>query len=110
MAKKNRYKLKWSEQSVQTLEYIYSWNCENISSERADKILKSLRTQANRISKSPFLYAKCHEISFPNTDIRKTLVGNTYWIVYHIEDTRIVILDIIHGSQNPDTFSKIRLN
>ena len=31
----------------------------------------------------------------------------SYWIVFEIESSRIVVLDIIHGALNPDNYKNI---
>ena len=43
----------------------------------------------------------------PDPNIRKALVYKTYWIVFEIESSRIIILDIIHGAINPDNYKGI---
>ncbi|MEI7597623.1 MAG: hypothetical protein WCK02_17890 [Bacteroidota bacterium] len=45
-------------------------------------------------------------VNIPTAEIRKALCSKTYWIVFEIEDKRIVILDIIHSAQSPEEYIK----
>ena len=104
---KTKYQLVWSTDSVWRLSQIYEWYATFQSISRAQKVIASLKNTARNISQNPNKHVQCNEIECPTPAIRKALVHKTFWIVFEIEETRIVILDIIHGSIDPDNYIKI---
>jgi len=108
MVKKKKLSLAWSKDSKDRLKNIYNWNTENHTIKRAKKILGSIKSVARKIPSNPYSHPKCFEIEEPNENIRKALVKRTYWIVYEIEDDRVVILEVIHGRMDPEIYKKIK--
>ena len=101
------YILIWSADAVWRLNNIYNWYAEYESIKRAKKVISSIKSVARNITKGPYKHTECFEVENPTPFIRKALVAKTYWIVYEVEEKRIVILDIIHGAMNPENIKNI---
>lgn len=99
----------WSSDAVWRLNSIYQWYATYETESRGRKVVNSIKRTARNISQNPYKYIQCYDIETPNPYIRKALVFKTYWIVFEIENNRIVILDIIHGATNPDNYTNKQL-
>jgi len=97
----------WSSDAVWRLNRIYSWYVTYETVKRASKVINSIKSIARNIPVKPYKHIQCHDVENPTPAIRKALVNKTYWIVFEIEENRIVILDIIHGAINPDNYKNI---
>jgi len=104
---KTKLHLIWSSDAVWRLNSIYQWYSVYETVSRAKKVVNSIKRTARSISQNPYKHIQCYDIEIPSPLIRKALVSNTYWIVFEIESSRIVILDIIHGAINPDNYRNI---
>jgi plasmid stabilization system protein ParE len=104
---KNYLPIIWSADAVFRLNRIYNWYITYETISRAKKVINSIKDNARKIPQNPQKHIQCLEVENPNPSIRKALVSKTYWIVYEIEENRIVILDIIHGALNPEIYKNI---
>jgi len=104
---KSSLHLIWSSDAVWRLNRIFQWYAAYETEDRGKKVINSIKRTARNISKNPYKHIQCYEIEIPTPEIRKALVYKTYWIVFEIESTRIVILDVIHGAINPDIYKNI---
>jgi plasmid stabilization system protein ParE len=104
---KNKLHLIWSSDAVWRLNKIYQWYAEYETERRAKKVVNSIKSTARTISQNPYKHIQCYDIEVPIPEIRKALVSKTYWIVFEIESSRIVVLDIFHGALNPDNYKNI---
>ena len=104
---KKIYSLIWSVDAAWRLNNIYNWYVEYESVNRAKKVIASIRALARKIPLNPYKHIQCFEVKYPSPFIRKALVSNTYWIVFEIEENRIVILDMIHGAMDPEEYKAL---
>jgi plasmid stabilization system protein ParE len=104
---KTKLPLIWSADAVWRLNRIYEWYAAYETLSRAKKVVNSIKSTARNISLNPYKHTQCQDIENPTPAIRKALVSKTYWIVFEIEENRIVILDIMHGAINPENYKKI---
>lgn len=104
---KTKFHLIWSSDAVWRLNRIYQWYAAYETESRAKKVINSIKKTAQSISQNPYKHIQCYDIEIPTPEIRKALVSKTYWIVFEIESSRIVVLDIIHGAVNPDNYKDI---
>jgi len=104
---KAKLHLIWSSDAVWRLNKIYQWYSIYETESRARKVVNSIKKTARSISQNPYKHAQCYDIEIPTPEIRKALVYKTYWIVFEIESSRIIILDIIHGAINPENYKNI---
>jgi plasmid stabilization system protein ParE len=74
---------------------------------RAKKVITTIRTLVRKIPSNPYKHVQCFEVKYPSPLIRKALVAKTYWIIFEIEESRIVILDIVHGSMDPEEYKSL---
>jgi plasmid stabilization system protein ParE len=102
-----KFHLIWSSDAVWRLNRIHQWYVVYETESRAKKVINSIKKTARSISQNPYKHIQCYDIDIPTPNIRKALVSKTYWIVFEIESSRIVILDIIHGAINPDNYKNI---
>jgi plasmid stabilization system protein ParE len=104
---KEKLPIIWSSDAVWRLNRIYLWYITYETVSRAKKVVNSIKITARNINSNSYKHVQCHEVESPNPSIRKALVNKTYWIVYEIEETRIVILDVIHGAVDPGNYKNI---
>ena len=104
---KTKLPLIWSSEAVWRLNSIYKWYVTYEAEIRGKKVINSIKRTARSISQNPYKHIQCYDIEIPIANIRKALVYKTYWIVFEIESSRIIILDIIHGAINPDNYKDI---
>jgi plasmid stabilization system protein ParE len=97
----------WSSNAVWRLNRIYYWYSTHETIRRARKVIISIKTTARKIPLNPYKHPQCFEVKTPTPNIRRALVSKTYWIVFEIEENRIVILEIIHGAIDPDNYTNI---
>jgi plasmid stabilization system protein ParE len=104
---RNKYSLIWSIDAVWRLNNIYNWYAEYESVSRAKKVISSIKSAARRIPDNPCTHVQCFEVKHASPSIRKALVARTYWIVFEMEERRIVILDIVHGAMDPEGYKVV---
>jgi plasmid stabilization system protein ParE len=60
----------------------------------------------DRIASNPFLFKPCEELPSPDNIFRKATCLSWY-VIYQIIESEVVILDIIHHSQNPSKLNRL---
>jgi plasmid stabilization system protein ParE len=103
----NKYSLIWSIDAVWRLNNIYNWYAEYETVSRAKKVISSIKLGARKIPDNPYRHVQCFEVKHLSPLIRKALVARTYWIVFEIEEHRIVVLDIVHGAMDPEGYKDV---
>ena len=68
-----------------------------------DKLFQTI----DRIEKNPFVFRECEEIPTKNKIYRKAICMS-WLIIYRINHTEVVILDIIHRSRRPHRIKSLR--
>ena len=59
-----------------------------------------------RIGKNPFIFRECEEMQTENKIYRKA-VCLSWLIIYRINNGEVLILDILHGSRNPQRIKRL---
>lgn len=90
-----------------SLEDITNFYLEEYSVERTTKVLDSIDEMFERISKAPSNFPKCFDLAEPKNHIRQAIVHNTFKIIFAIQKDKIEIIEIFHGSRDPDLLKDI---
>ena len=85
-----------------SLEEITDYYLTRHSVNRTKKVIKSLEEAFEKILASPHSYAICFDIEQPQKNTRQMIVHNTFKVIYRIEVDKIIIIEVFHGSRNPD--------
>ncbi len=98
--KKKRYEIELSESAEKDFESSYKYY-EAESPKVAEKFLKTVDKQIERISKNPDSYPVVHK------DIRKSVIKRFPFLIYfQIKLAIIQIIGIFHTSRNPEIWKK----
>lgn len=89
-------------QAQNSLEDIISYYLTNYSSARAEKVVQSIDKALERIAQFPHSFTVCFDIEPTQQNIRQIMVHNTFKIIYRIGKEQIEVLEIFHGSRNPE--------
>lgn len=95
-------KLVLTTRAEQSLEDIIDYYLLRHSAKRAEKVLQTIESAFDEIKYSPQKFHVCLDVKSPTNSIRQMIVHQTFKIVYRIMSTQIEIIEIFHGSRNPD--------
>ena len=96
-----------SARAKSTLIEISDYYSDQFPVERALKIIASLEECFEKIAASPKAFPVCYGINNPPENKRQAIVHNTFKVIYHIGKENIEIMEIFHGSRNPELLREI---
>jgi plasmid stabilization system protein ParE len=96
-----------TERAQNSLEEIIDFYLENHSVERATKVLNSIESAFDTIANAPHKFPVCFDIVSPSEAVRQMIVHNTFKVIYRVMPHKIEIIEVFHGSRNPDMLKDI---
>lgn len=91
-----------TQRAENSLNDIVDYYLTKHSAARASKVVKSIEDGFVAIAKSPHRYPVCLDVAKPNPSIRQFIVHSTFKVIYKIEEDCIFIVEIFHGSRDPE--------
>ncbi len=90
-----------------SLDEIVEYYRSEHSARRAEKVVGSIDKTLVRISKSPEGFPVNFDVAHPVENIRHAIVHHTFKIIFRILPDKIEVLEIFHGSRNPQLLKDI---
>jgi plasmid stabilization system protein ParE len=90
-----------------SLEDITDYYLSQYSTTRTIKVLDSIDDMLERICKAPNHFPKCFDIPETGNNIRQAIVHDTFKIVFRIAGDTIEVIEIFHGSRDPELLKDI---
>lgn len=100
-------KVVFSDISVESLEQIYEYGIDTFAYSAATVFIEELQDRIDKLSTEYLLPPECKFLVTKSAMYRNLIHGN-YLAIYRITQTRIEVLNIIHGSKNISFIKAIR--
>ena len=91
-----------TQQAQNSLDEIVSFLYDEPFPARAEKVVQSIDKALERVTQFPQSFSVCFDIEPAQQNIRQIIVHNTFKIIYRISNKQIEVLEIFHGSRNPE--------
>jgi len=104
---KKNYKVVWQDEAKSSLRRIYIFIKKQESKEQATKVRSMLKKEGDNLGFMPHKYNKDPHLEKYHRDIRFKAIWS-YKLVYEITKERIIILEVIHTSRNPENLKLVR--
>jgi toxin ParE1/3/4 len=96
-----------SDLALQSLEQIYDYGVETFAFNAANVFIDELFGHIAQLSTRYYLYPECRYLATKSKIYRNFIFGS-YLIIYRIRDTRIEVLNVLHGSRSITTIKSTR--